>query len=147
MSSRTHVTRFTVEFGDCDPAGIVFYPNYFRWMDAASLHYFRAAGVPNWHEREAADGVLGMPLVDAQARFIVPSTYGDDIEVETTIAEWRRKSVVLQHLIRRGDLLLVEGREIRVFARRHPHDPTRIQAVPPPEDVRALCDAADAPSI
>jgi len=35
--SRTHVTRFTVEFGDCDPAQIVFYPNYFRWMDAASL--------------------------------------------------------------------------------------------------------------
>ncbi|MEO5699729.1 MAG: thioesterase family protein [Casimicrobiaceae bacterium] len=139
--SRTHVTRFTVEFGDCDPAGIVFYPNYFRWMDAASLHYFRAAGVPNWHEREAADGVLGMPLVDAQARFVAPSTYGDAIEVETTVVEWRRTSIVLQHLIRRGDVLLVEGREVRVFARRHPEDPKRIQAVPPPDDVRALFDA------
>jgi 4-hydroxybenzoyl-CoA thioesterase len=145
--NRTHTTRFTVEFGDCDPAGIVFYPNYFRWMDAASLHYFRAAGVPNWHAREAADGVLGMPLVDAHARFIAPSTYGDAIRVETTIVEWRRKSVVLQHRIWREDILLVEGQEIRVFARRHPNDPTRIQAVTPPEDVRALCQAADDPAI
>ncbi len=92
--ARTHITRFTVEFGDCDPAHIVFYPNFFRWMDAASLHYFRAAGVPNWHQREAADGVLGTPLVDAKARFIVPATYGDEIEIETTIAEWRNKSFV-----------------------------------------------------
>lgn len=135
----THTTRFTIEFGDCDPAGIVFYPNYFRWMDAASLHYFRAAGIPNWHQREASDGVLGIPLVDAQARFIAPATYGEQIDVETTILEWRTKSFVLQHRIRRGEVLLVEGREVRVFARRHPDNPERIQAVPPPADVRALC--------
>lgn len=139
--SRTHTTRFTVEFGDCDPAQIVFYPNYFRWMDAASLHFFRSAGIANWHEREAADGVLGTPLVDAQARFIAPATYGDEIEVETTVVEWRRKSFVLQHRIRRGDTLIVEGREVRVFARRDPNDPRRIQAVTPPEDVKALCGA------
>src|SRR5512141_1711740 len=104
--ARTHISRFTVEVGDCDPAHIVFYPNFFRWMDAASLHYFRAAGVPNWHQREAADGVLGTPLVDAKARFIVPATYGDEIEVETTIAEWRNKSFVVQHRICRGGVLL-----------------------------------------
>jgi len=143
--TRTHTTHFTIEFGDCDPAGIVFYPNYFRWMDAASLHYFRAAGIPNWHQREAADGVLGIPLVDAQASFIAPATYGDQIDVETTILEWRTKSFVLRHRIHRGNVLLVEGREIRVFARRHPDHPARIQAVPPPADVRALCmaDARD----
>ena len=43
--SRVHTSRFLVEFGDCDPAGIVFYPNFLRWMDAAALHFFRAAGV------------------------------------------------------------------------------------------------------
>lgn len=137
--TRSHITRFTVEFGDCDPAQIVFYPNYFRWMDAATLHFFRSAGIPNWHQREAADGVLGVPLVDAQARFVAPATYGDEIEVETTIAQWRQTSFVMHHRIRRGDVLLAEGREIRVFARRHPDDPSRIQAVPPPDDVRACC--------
>jgi len=39
-----------IEFGDCDPAGIVFYPNFQRWMDAASLHFFVQCGVAPWRE-------------------------------------------------------------------------------------------------
>jgi 4-hydroxybenzoyl-CoA thioesterase len=137
--SRTHVSHFTVEFGDCDPAQIVFYPNYFRWMDSASLRYFRAAGVPPWREFEAQCGIIGTPLVDASARFLRPASYGDDIEIHTTIDEWRSRSFVMSHIIHRGSDLLVEGREVRVFARRHPDDPSRIQAVPAPENVRQWC--------
>ena len=132
----SHVTQFVVEFGDCDPARIVFYPNFFRWMDAASRHFFAAAGVPSWHETEDADGIIGTPLVDASAHFERPATYGDTIAVETTIEEWRHRSFVMRHRIRRDDTLLVEGREVRVFARRHPDDPSRIQAVEVPERVR-----------
>ena len=136
---RHHITQFTVEWGDCDPAQIVFYPNFFRWMDAASLRFFRAAGVPPWHEFEAQSGIIGTPLVDASARFLRPATYGDVIAVETAIDEWRGKSFVMSHVIRRGAEVLVEGREVRVFARRHPEDPARIQAVMPPESVRTWC--------
>jgi len=39
-------------------------------------------------------------------------------------------------VIRRGDTKLAEGREVRVFARRHPDDPARIQAVEIPPDIR-----------
>jgi len=139
MSLR-HVTDFVVEFGDCDPAGIVFYPNFLRWMDAASLHYFAAAGVPPWHRRNAGDGIIGTPIVDVQVRFVAPATYGDRIAVESTIPEWRTRSFVMQHVIRRDGTVLVEGREVRVFARKHPDDPARIQAVPAPADIRARCD-------
>ena len=139
--SRHHVSHFTVEFGDCDPAQIVFYPNFFRWMDAASLRFFRAAGVPPWREFEAQSGIIGTPLVDASARFLRPATYGDLLDIDTAIEEWRGKSFVMSHVIRRGEDVLVEGREIRVFAKRHPTDPARIQAVPPPESVRAWCGA------
>lgn len=132
-----HTTHLTIEFGDCDPAGIVFYPNYFRWMDKGTWHYFRAAGLGNWRARE--DGVFGVPLVDAQARFVAPASYGDEIQVDTTIIEWRSRSFVVQHRVRRGGVLLAEGREVRVFARRHPDDPSRIEAVSPPPDVLAAC--------
>ena len=135
-----HVSDFVVEFGDCDPAGIVFYPNFLRWMDAASLHYFAATGVPPWHRRDAGDGIIGTPIVDVQVRFVAPATYGDRIAVESTIAEWRTRSFVMQHVIRRDGTVLVEGREVRVFARKHPDDPARIQAVPAPADIRARCD-------
>ena len=125
-----------VEFGDCDPAGIVFYPNFFRWMDAASRHFFVAAGVPSWRETEARDGILGTPLVDASARFQRPATYGDRIAIDTSIEEWRGKSFVMLHLVRRGETRLAEGREVRVFAKRHPDDPARIQAVDVPPGIR-----------
>lgn len=137
--TRRHVTRFTVEFGDCDPAQIVFYPNFFRWMDAAALHFFRAAGVPLWRDYEAQTGIIGAPLVDASAKFIRPASYGDVIDVEASVVEWRGKSFVMAYVIRRGDTVLVEGREVRVFARRHPTDPVRIQAVHVPAAVREWC--------
>lgn len=137
---RHHDSRFTVEWGDCDPAGIVFFPNFFRWMDASSLHFFRAAGVPSWREYEARTGILGTPLVDASARFLRPATYGDVLDVRTQIDEWRGKSFVMSHIIRRGDDVLVEGRSVRVFARKHPDDPARIQAVDAPESIRKWCE-------
>ena len=137
---KVHVTRFTVEFGDCDPAGIVFYPNYLRWMDAASLHFFRAMGVPPWQELEAQTGIIGTPVVDVSARFVRPASYGDAIDVETTIAEWRGKSFVVRHVIRRDEGVLVEGQEVRIFARRNPADARLIQAVAAPDDLRRLCE-------
>ena len=135
-----HTTEFTVEFGDCDPARIVFYPNFFRWMDSAARHFFAAAGVPSWHETEATDGIIGTPLVDASASFERPATFGDRISVETSISEWRGKSFVMAHVIRRNGEVLVQGREVRVFARRHPDDPARVQAVAAPERIRRMLD-------
>ena len=40
--NKTIIYGVDEQFGDCDPAGIVFFPNYSRWMDAASHHYFTA---------------------------------------------------------------------------------------------------------
>lgn len=136
MATESHFTHFTVEFGDCDPAQIVFYPNFFRWMDAASLHFFEGAGVHPWHKRDADDGVIGTPLVDAQASFMETATYGDRIEIETSIIEWRNTSFVMRHIIRRESTVIAEGREVRIFARRHPDNPHRLLPVPPPEEIK-----------
>ena len=134
--TRRHSTHFTIEFGDCDPAQIVFYPNFLRWIDSAARHFFVAAGVSSWAEMEAATGIIGTPLVEVSMRFLRPATYGEDITVESWIDEWRGKSFVMKHVVRRGDDVLVEGQETRVFARRHPDDPRRIQAVAAPDDIR-----------
>ena len=48
------VHTVNVEFGDCDPARIVWFPNFFRWIDAASRHFFIGCGVTVYH------GVLGL---------------------------------------------------------------------------------------
>jgi len=56
---RTTTTTVNVTFGDCDPAGIVFFPNFSRWMDSASLAFFMQCGVPPWRELVKTRGIVG----------------------------------------------------------------------------------------
>ena len=76
--ARRHIHRLRVAFVDCDPAQIVHFSNYFRWFDTASREFFTACGVPSWRDTERDSGIIGTPLVDAQASFRNPATYGED---------------------------------------------------------------------
>jgi 4-hydroxybenzoyl-CoA thioesterase len=137
--SVVHTFRINVEFGDCDPAQIVYYPNFLRWIDAASRNYFVQSGVPLWHELEKTIGIIGTPILDAHLRFAKPASYGDRLEIETEVIEWRNRTFVMRHRIRRGDDLLVECTEVRAFVRRLDDDPKKIQAVPVPDDIKRMC--------
>ena len=134
---KSTVYRLRVEFGDCDPAGIVWFPNFFRWIDAASRHFFVECGVPPWHELERRIGVIGTPLVDTQARFVKSASYGDLLDIESAIVEWRARSFVQRHRVMRDGELIMECTEVRVFAARREGD--GIRAVAAPQDVKALC--------
>ena len=105
-----------VEFGDCDPARIVWFPNFFRWIDAASRHFFVECGVPPWHETEQTMGIIGTPLVDTHARFMKTASYGDVLRIHTSIAEWRGKSFVQRYHIKRDGDEIMECDEVRIFA-------------------------------
>ena len=136
---RSHVMRYRIAFVDCDPAQIEHFSNYFRWFDTSSREFFTACGVPSWRDTERMSGIIGTPLVDAQASFRNPATYGEDIEIETWVEQWNTKSFVMRHVARRGDTLIAEGRDIRVFAKRDAADPLRIRAVEIPAEYREMC--------
>lgn len=136
---RTTQWRTTVEFGDCDPAGIAFYPNFFRWHDASTRHFFRECGVPPWRELERSAGIIGTPVVEATSRYVRPVSYGDVITVTTWVDEWRGRSFVLRHEIRHEGELCSEGREVRIFAVRRGDQDTRIAAIAIPEEIALLC--------
>ncbi|MCS6810568.1 MAG: thioesterase family protein [Tepidimonas sp.] len=137
--SKTTVYEVEVMFGDCDPAGIVFFPNFSKWMDAASLHFFMQCGVPPWRELVKTRGIIGTPLLEIHTRFLKPATYGQRLQVHTRVEAWHEKVFIQHHQVRRGEELLCEGRETRAFCIRHPDDPDRIKAIPIPADIRALC--------
>ena len=128
-----------VEFGDCDPAGIVWFPNFFRWIDAASRHFFVSCGVPPWHETEKTLGVFGTPLVDTHSQFIKTASYGDLLDVQTSVTEWRDKSFVQTYRILRADDLIMECQEVRIFAARRTDGKNGIRAVPIPESIKSAC--------
>lgn len=139
LQPRVNVHRVQVHFGDCDPAGIVYFPNFSRWMDQSSLAYFMAAGLPPWRELTATRGIVGTPVLEIHTRFIASATYGEPIEVHTRVTAWERKVFRHHHRVMRGDTLLCEGTEVRAFVIRHPDDPSRLKAIAPPEDIVALC--------
>ena len=128
-----------VMFGDCDPAGIVFFPNFLKWMDASSLNFFVKRGVPTWRELFKTTGIIGTPLLEIHTRFVSPATYGQRLQVISSIQEWRGKTFIQKHTIKRGDTLICEGTETRAFCIRHPDDPDRLKAIPVPADILALC--------
>ncbi|NBQ86435.1 MAG: acyl-CoA thioesterase [Betaproteobacteria bacterium] len=137
--SKTTVWEVDVLFGDCDPAGIVFFPNFSKWMDAASLHFFMSCGVPPWRELKKSRGIIGTPLLEIHTKFMRTATYGERLQVHTCVEEWRDKVFIQHHRVMRGDTLLCEGRETRAFCMHPPGEPDRIKAIPVPEDIKALC--------
>ena len=137
--SKVHIHRVEICFGDCDPAGIVFFPNFSKWMDTASLAFFMACGVPPWRELVKTRGIIGTPLLEIHTKFLKPATYGETIEVHTSVEDWSAKTFRHRHQVRRGDDLLCDGTEVRAFCVRDPANPDRIKAIPIPEDIQALC--------
>lgn len=137
--SKTVIFEVQVQFGDCDPAGIVFFPNFSKWMDASSLNFFVQCGVLPWRELVKTTGIVGTPLLEIHTKFMRPATYGETIQIHTSVEEWREKVFIHRHIVKRGDELLCEGIETRAFVIRPPGEPDRIKAIPVPADIKAKC--------
>jgi 4-hydroxybenzoyl-CoA thioesterase len=129
-----------IEWGDCDPAGIVYFPRYFAFFDNCTAALFEAAGLPKY-EMIKEQGIIGIPIVDTRARFLRPSRFGEDVVIESSISEWRRSSFDVHHRLWKSDILAVECFETRVWAARSATNPGRIEARPvPPEIIRKFGD-------
>jgi 4-hydroxybenzoyl-CoA thioesterase len=109
-----HDRRIIVEWGDCDPAGIVFFPNYLKWFDDCASALFAAAGLP-LQTLFAAHGVVGIPVVDVRVTYKASAAFGDDLLAKSSVIEWRRSSFVIQHRIYKQAVLTVEGLVTRVW--------------------------------
>jgi 4-hydroxybenzoyl-CoA thioesterase len=135
--SKTISYYVDVQFGDCDPAGIVFFPNFSRWMDAASHRYFVQCGLPPWRAMTELPSCIGAPLLEIHTRFVNSVTYGERIEIQTHVEEWRGKVFIQHHRVTRGDALICEGRETRALCIQEPNG--RPKAIPVPDFIRAAC--------
>ena len=136
----TRITQIEIQFGDCDPAGIVYYPNYFRFFDNATAALLSAAFAMhkrNWLEHF---GIAGIPMVDTGARFIKPSRFGDVVDIRSEITELGRSSFSVKHTLLRDGEIAIEAHEKRVWVVRD--EQGGIRSAPLPEDVRRLLGAS-----
>ena len=108
-----------IEWGDCDPAGIIFYPRYFDIFDASTAALFeRALGITK-SEMFKTLPFAGFPLVHTHAKFIKPTRFGDDVTV-TSAVTFGRSSFEVTHKLGLKDVLCVEAEETRVWVVRDP---------------------------
>ena len=127
-----------IEWGDCDPAGIIFFPRYFAYFDACTHALLERAGCRQ-RDVQSEYGILGFPLVDTRARFIVPTRYDDDVVVESGVTKFGRTSFQIQHQLYKEDVLAVEAFETRVCVALTDEKPGKMVATPiPAEFVKKL---------
>jgi len=125
-----------VEWGQCDPAGVVFYPQYLIIFDTSTGWLFERTGLtPSLMRKKYR--IVGMPVVEVDARFVIPCRFDDEIVVESEAGEWGRSSFMVRHRILNGGVLAVDGFEKRVWAGRHPERAGAIQAQAVPAEIIA----------
>jgi acyl-CoA thioester hydrolase len=114
----THETRFRVRYAETDQMGVVYYSNYFIWMELGRAEYFRAAG-GRYKDMEVNDGIL-LAVVDAHCRYLFPARYDEEIAVTTSIASANRRMVQFQYEIRDPllDRTLAHGSTKHIFLNR-----------------------------
>jgi 4-hydroxybenzoyl-CoA thioesterase len=126
-----------IHWGDCDPAGIIYYPRYFEIFDRSTTAMFEQALGMNKIQYLAAYDFSGHPCVETGARFFLPTRFGDDLMVESAVVELGRSSIRIRHRLTRDGKLAVEGSETRVWVRRQTDDSKSIRAHPLPDEVVA----------
>jgi 4-hydroxybenzoyl-CoA thioesterase len=124
-----------IEWGDCDPAGIVFFPRYFAMFDSCTTALFTQALGMSKYQITKHYGFAGYPMVDTHARFLRPTKFGDDVNIETQITEFKRSSFKVRHRLSLDGELCVECRDTRVWVQRDTQNPEKIRAMPIPREV------------
>ena len=141
MTQRVWLRMFTnrrtirIEWGDCDPAGIVFYPRYMAMFDHSTVVLLEAALGLNKHQLYEKYDFEGYPMVETRARFLIPTRYCDEVVIETTVKEVRRSSFHMHHRLMKDGALAVEGFESRVWIVRDKERPGRFKPQPIPAEI------------
>ena len=126
--------RVRIEWGDCDPAGIIFYPRYFAIFDASTAALFeRALGISKFEMLRTLP-FSGFPLVKTHAKFLKPTRFGDEVTVDSSI-RFGRTSFTVEHRISLNGTLCAQCEETRVWVIRDDAGNIKPHAVP--AEVRA----------
>ena len=104
-----------IVWGDCDSAGIVYYPRYFYFIDCAFQALLRKAGLNNRILLERFG--VRVPIIDTNAKFMAPATFEDRLTVDAKVVHWGTKSFRVNYRGSRENVPVFEGYEVRVWAK------------------------------
>lgn len=108
-----HKYEFKVRWGDTDAAGIVFTPNFYKWMDEATHEYLAELIKPS--SRLFQEDKRALPILEAFCQFKKPLRFEEHVVIETTVLEIHNKTFKLKHVFKRGDEIVAHGYMIRAW--------------------------------
>jgi YbgC/YbaW family acyl-CoA thioester hydrolase len=127
------VQERVIEWGDCDAAGIVYYPNYFRWIDGCFHAMCRASGFDQMTMMRD-HGLVGTPLMESGLKFRSPGRYHDPLRVQAVISRLGAKGLTVDYTLTIDGRLVAEGHEVRAVAA---EVEGKLRSVPIPPAIRA----------
>ncbi len=110
----SHERVVSVRWGECDPAGIVFYPRFFEWFDRSTEALFTAVGL-RWPALFAQYRVSGVSIVESGARFTAPVRHGDEARIRSAVKEVRDKTFRVDHEVSVNGTPCATGFEVRAW--------------------------------
>ena len=111
--AHTSETRFRVRYAETDKMGVVYYANYFVWMEVGRTDYCKTVGF-SYRDMERDDA--NMAVADASCRYIAPARYDDEILVRTSVERLSRRLVTFVYSISNSATgqLLAEGKTVHI---------------------------------
>ena len=117
MSITTNQRPFTwpvrVYYEATDAQALVYYANYFRYMEAIEHAFFRSLGLSLRSGTE--DGVAGAARIEAACSYRAPLCYEDVVELHLLVAEMRTRSITYQIVFRKVGEEIARGSMVVVF--------------------------------
>lgn len=129
-TDREFVAERLVRFSDCDPAGIVFFPNYFLLLNGVVEDWWMHIGHP-WTET-ISHRRMGTPTAHIDTAFVAPSLFGETLRFCLSVESLGNSSLTLHHRI-----LGPDNRErVRILQRLVATSLITHRAIVWPEDIR-----------
>ncbi len=132
--------EITVEWGESDPFGLVYFPRMLAWFNDAEHEFFAQAGYPvkQMVENDRTAFVMGR----INFEFVGPAAYGDKIVTRIEAIEITNSTLQWQCTANRRDdeALVTSGTATRVYA--EIQEDGTLKAIRIPDNLRALLGAS-----
>ncbi|MFT6424094.1 MAG: acyl-CoA thioester hydrolase [Celeribacter sp.] len=121
----SHTFPVHVYYEDTDLAGIVYYANYFKFIERARTEWVREAGVDQV-ALKADEGIV-FAVRRVEADYLAPAKFDDDLTVETEVEAMTGVRIVLNQTVKRDDAILFTC-QVTLVALSETGQPTRLPA-------------------
>ena len=111
ISVTEHKTAVRVRYAETDQMGVVYYANYYVWMEVARVEYCQAVGF-RYRQMEIEDGIF-LAVAESQCRYVSPARFDDHVVILTRVTDVSKRFVTFEYEMN------VEGRRVATGKTRH----------------------------